>query len=187
MSFVTKSKEIWWWNRAPCKSTKIAVLNRDSGCAPSRNLVGLGVKHPKVSASLIAWRNIGNPNFVVILRSAFFRLWVINGQLDEAHHLFDQMPKRHESTFPWNSLIAPLWNLVYYSSSDLSVDWWESRCLSIDVQSFLSSGVLVIIKYWTIASMMFSMKGNRVAGWSQQDKYQSSSALSCIWQCLCWV
>ncbi|XP_027103935.1 pentatricopeptide repeat-containing protein At4g25270, chloroplastic-like [Coffea arabica] len=40
------------------------------------------------------------------ISSKLIRLCALNGQLDEAHHLFDQMPKRHESAFPWNSLIA---------------------------------------------------------------------------------
>lgn len=40
------------------------------------------------------------------ISSKLIRLCAVNGQLEEAHHLFDQMPKRHESAFPWNSLIA---------------------------------------------------------------------------------
>mgnify|MGYP004717237187 CR=1 FL=1 len=40
------------------------------------------------------------------ISSKLIRLCALNEQLDEAHHLFDQMPKHHESVFPWNSLIA---------------------------------------------------------------------------------
>lgn len=40
------------------------------------------------------------------ISSKLIRLYAFNGHLDQAHLLFDQMPKRHESAFPWNSLIA---------------------------------------------------------------------------------
>lgn len=40
------------------------------------------------------------------IASKLIRLYSSSGHLDEAHHLFDQMPKRNDSAFPWNSLIA---------------------------------------------------------------------------------
>ncbi|KAL3524175.1 hypothetical protein ACH5RR_017009 [Cinchona calisaya] len=40
------------------------------------------------------------------ISSKLIRLYASNGHLEEAHNLFDQMPKRNESAFPWNSLIA---------------------------------------------------------------------------------
>ncbi|KAI4332633.1 hypothetical protein L6164_017525 [Bauhinia variegata] len=44
-------------------------------------------------------RNVG-------LSSKLVRLYASFGYMDEAHDLFDQMPKRDVSAFPWNSLIS---------------------------------------------------------------------------------
>ncbi|CAI9092069.1 OLC1v1027216C1 [Oldenlandia corymbosa var. corymbosa] len=40
------------------------------------------------------------------ISSKLIRIYACSGLMEEAHQLFDIMPKRDESAFPWNSLIA---------------------------------------------------------------------------------
>ncbi|XP_019104125.2 pentatricopeptide repeat-containing protein At4g25270, chloroplastic [Beta vulgaris subsp. vulgaris] len=49
-------------------------------------------------------RKILSQNVGVV--SKLLRLYAANGRVEEAHQLFDEMPKRNESAFAWNSLIS---------------------------------------------------------------------------------
>lgn len=40
------------------------------------------------------------------LSSKLLRLYASSGQIEDAHHMFDKMPERNASAFPWNSLIS---------------------------------------------------------------------------------
>lgn len=40
------------------------------------------------------------------LSSKLLKLYAASGQIEDAHHVFDKMPDRNASAFPWNSLIS---------------------------------------------------------------------------------
>ncbi|KAK9672762.1 hypothetical protein RND81_12G122700 [Saponaria officinalis] len=49
--------------------------------------------------------------------SKLVRLYAANGRIDDAHQLFDEMPKREESAFVWNSLISGYADLGMYEDA----------------------------------------------------------------------
>ncbi|XP_052176845.1 pentatricopeptide repeat-containing protein At4g25270, chloroplastic [Diospyros lotus] len=51
------------------------------------------------------------------LSSKLLRLYASGGHMEEAHQLFDRMPKRNASAFPWNSLISGYAELGLYEDA----------------------------------------------------------------------
>lgn len=49
--------------------------------------------------------------------SKLIRLYATDGHLEKAHQLFDQMPKRNASPFPWNSLIGGYTEKGFYEDA----------------------------------------------------------------------
>ncbi|XP_022891737.1 pentatricopeptide repeat-containing protein At4g25270, chloroplastic-like [Olea europaea var. sylvestris] len=58
-----------------------------------------GSKIHKLIPERLLLKNVG-------ISSKLQRLFSSNGDFDKAHKVFDQMPKRNDSAFPWNSLIS---------------------------------------------------------------------------------
>ncbi|KAF7824895.1 pentatricopeptide repeat-containing protein [Senna tora] len=58
-----------------------------------------GIRIHRLIPITLLRRNVG-------ISSKLLRLYASCGYMDEAHDLFDQMSKRNESAFPWNSLIS---------------------------------------------------------------------------------
>ncbi|KAL4389904.1 hypothetical protein AHAS_Ahas03G0091700 [Arachis hypogaea] len=58
-----------------------------------------GIRLHRLIPTTLLHRNVG-------ISSKLLRLYASFGYMDEAHDLFDQMPKRDEYAFPWNSLIS---------------------------------------------------------------------------------
>lgn len=58
-----------------------------------------GVRIHRLIPTKILSKNVG-------VVSKLLRLYAANGRVEEAHQLFDEMPKRDESAFAWNSLIS---------------------------------------------------------------------------------
>lgn len=61
--------------------------------------IDYGIKLHGLIPERLLRRNVG-------ITSKLLRLYACNGQLDKAHEMFDQMPERNSSAFPWNSLIS---------------------------------------------------------------------------------
>lgn len=49
--------------------------------------------------------------------SKLMRLYATCGRIEDAHKLFDEMPKRNDSAFPWNSLISGYAELALYEDA----------------------------------------------------------------------
>ncbi|KAL2555989.1 Pentatricopeptide repeat-containing protein [Forsythia ovata] len=58
-----------------------------------------GIKIHKLIPERLLRKNVG-------ISSKLLRLYSSNGDVEKAHEVFDQMPKRNASAFPWNSLIS---------------------------------------------------------------------------------
>ncbi|CAA3010732.1 pentatricopeptide repeat-containing At4g25270, chloroplastic [Olea europaea subsp. europaea] len=58
-----------------------------------------GSKIHKLIPERLLRKNVG-------ISSKLLRLYSCNGDVEKAHKVFDQMPKRNDSAFPWNSLIS---------------------------------------------------------------------------------
>ncbi|XP_028797335.1 pentatricopeptide repeat-containing protein At4g25270, chloroplastic-like [Neltuma alba] len=58
-----------------------------------------GIRVHRLIPNSLLRRNVG-------ISSKLLRLYASCGYMDEAHDVFDQMSKRNESAFPWNSLIS---------------------------------------------------------------------------------
>src|SRR3990172_1712815 len=63
------------------------------------NAIELGVKIHRLIPINLLRRNVG-------ISSKLVRLYSSCGDVEVAHQVFDEMFKRGESAFPWNSLIA---------------------------------------------------------------------------------
>ncbi|CAI9774086.1 unnamed protein product [Fraxinus pennsylvanica] len=51
------------------------------------------------------------------ISSKLLRLYSCSGDVEKAHKVFDQMPKRNDSTFPWNSLISGYAEVGFYEDA----------------------------------------------------------------------
>lgn len=63
------------------------------------NAIDHGVRIHRLIPPKILCKNVG-------VASKLLRLYAANGRVEDAHQLFDEMPKRDESAFAWNSLIS---------------------------------------------------------------------------------
>ncbi|KAE8022411.1 hypothetical protein FH972_008213 [Carpinus fangiana] len=69
-----------------------------------------GIRIHRVIPANLLRRNVG-------LSSKLLRFYALCGHVDEAHQVFDQMAKRDESAFPWNSLISGYAELGLYEDA----------------------------------------------------------------------
>jgi pentatricopeptide repeat protein len=69
-----------------------------------------GIRIHRVIPANLLRRNVG-------LSSKLLRFYASCGHVDEAHQVFDQMAKRDESAFPWNSLISGYAELGLYEDA----------------------------------------------------------------------
>ncbi|KDP22405.1 hypothetical protein JCGZ_26236 [Jatropha curcas] len=72
--------------------------------------IGHGIRIHQLIPTNLLRKNTG-------ISSKLLRLYASCGQMDEAHQLFDQMCKRDESAFAWNSLIAGYAELGLYEDA----------------------------------------------------------------------
>lgn len=61
--------------------------------------IDYGIRVHKLIPEKLLHKNVG-------ILSKLLRLYACNGQVEKAHEMFDQMPDRNSSAFPWNSLIS---------------------------------------------------------------------------------
>lgn len=61
--------------------------------------IDYGFRVHKLIPEKLLRKNVG-------ISSKLLRLYACNGQVEKAHQVFDQMPNRNSSAFPWNSLIS---------------------------------------------------------------------------------
>lgn len=69
-----------------------------------------GIRLHRLIPQTLLRKNVG-------ISSKLLRLYSSYGYMDEAHDLFDQMPKRDASAFPWNSLISGYAQLGLYDDA----------------------------------------------------------------------
>ncbi|KAJ9139993.1 hypothetical protein P3X46_030681 [Hevea brasiliensis] len=74
------------------------------------NAIDHGIKIQQLIPTTLLRKNTG-------ISSKLLRLYASCGHMDEAHQLFDQMAKRDESAFAWNSLIAGYAELGLYEDA----------------------------------------------------------------------
>ncbi|KAL9225234.1 hypothetical protein vseg_001183 [Gypsophila vaccaria] len=74
------------------------------------NAIDHGVRVHRLIPRYILVRNVG-------VVSKLVRLYAANGRVVDAHQLFDEMPKRGESSFVWNSLISGYADLGMYEDA----------------------------------------------------------------------
>ncbi|KAK4385100.1 Pentatricopeptide repeat-containing protein, chloroplastic [Sesamum angolense] len=61
--------------------------------------IDYGIKIHRLIPEKLLRKNVG-------ISSKLLRLYACNGQVEKAHDMFDVMPDRNSSAFPWNSLIS---------------------------------------------------------------------------------
>ncbi|KAL0304772.1 UNVERIFIED_CONTAM: Pentatricopeptide repeat-containing protein, chloroplastic [Sesamum calycinum] len=61
--------------------------------------IDYGIKIHRLIPEKLLRKNVG-------ISSKLLRLYACNGQVEKAHEMFDVMPDRNSSAFPWNSLIS---------------------------------------------------------------------------------
>lgn len=74
------------------------------------NAIDHGVRIHRLIPQRILSKNVG-------VASKLLRLYAANGRIEDAHQLFDEMPKRDESAFAWNSLISGYAELGKYEDA----------------------------------------------------------------------
>ncbi|KAK0594903.1 hypothetical protein LWI29_001717 [Acer saccharum] len=72
--------------------------------------IDLGIKLHRLIPRDLLRKNVG-------VSSKLLRLYASFGLVDDAHELFDQMPKRNKFAFPWNSLISGYSELGQYEDA----------------------------------------------------------------------
>ncbi|KAK9143293.1 hypothetical protein Syun_012693 [Stephania yunnanensis] len=70
------------------------------------------------------------------LSSKLLRLYAFSGDIDNAHQLFDEMPQRTQSAFPWNSLISGYAELGRFEEALALYFQMEEECVEPDEYTF---------------------------------------------------
>lgn len=72
--------------------------------------IDLGIKLHRLIPTDLLRRNVG-------ISAKLLRLYAASGRVDDAHQVFDQMSKRNQFAFPWNSLVSGYTELGQYEDA----------------------------------------------------------------------